>query len=278
MKKKNQTSDKKSFKKQLISGGVYIALSAVAVAVTVNTAISMLSPDISVPNLDNTNLKDFTTPLPTVPENIVLPKLDTELFSTPIQNKAESTTVSDLPSGVSAEVTQDFSLITEEASLQNSVSDEPNESILTEISAEIDISGDSFVKPCDGFITVEHSVDIPVYSPTLSDYRTHNGIDIAADKNAVVVSAKGGIITKIYSDDLYGHSLQLDTPDGFTMIYSNLSMPLSDGIQEGLAVSAGTVLGSIGESAIIEASQESHLHFELYKDSLPVNPAEYIDF
>ena len=278
MKKKNQISDKKSLKKQLISGGVYIALSAVAVAVTVNTAISMLSPDLSVPNPDSTNHQDISTPLPTVPENIVLPKLDTEFFSTPSQNKEESSAVSDSPSGVSAEITQDFSPLSEEALLKNSATVEPTESILTQITPEIDVSGDSFVKPCDGFITVEHSVDIPVYSPTLGDYRTHNGIDIAADKNAVVVSAKGGIITKIYSDDLYGHSLQLDTPDGFTMIYSNLSMPLSDGIQEGLAVSAGTVLGSIGESAIIEASQESHLHFELYKDSLSVNPSEYIDF
>jgi hypothetical protein len=273
MKNKTQNTEKKTLKKQLISGGVYIALSAVAVAVTVNTAVSMLSSDDTPKPLSLTpDSTDIV--LPSVPEELVLPSYDSSLYNSLPGTTSEHTPVADIPSGISAEVVEDTS-DTENISMEDTGEVQFD---IAEISSNANLGEDSFVKPCNGFVTVEHSLGIPVYSPTLGDYRTHTGIDIAADKNAVVSTVKGGVITEIYTDDLYGHSLKLETPDGYTFIYSNLSMPLSDGIAEGTAVTTSTVLGCIGDSAISEIGQESHLHFEMYKDNEAVNPCDFIDF
>lgn len=44
-----------------------------------------------------------------------------------------------------------------------------------------EIGYEGFVKPCSGFISKEYSMEVPVYSATMYDYRTHAGMDIAAD-------------------------------------------------------------------------------------------------
>lgn len=283
MKKNNQNSTKKTLKKQLISGGVYIALSAVAVAVTVNTAVSIMSKNNNLPGIDEASGNDsnkMQLNLPSVPENIVMPNVDIP-FSAEIPSD-DNVSVSESPSGISAEIfdeTQDSSLLTGDTfTLTENQPDELSQYDVKEIASNTNLGQDTFIKPCDGFVTVEHSVDIPVYSSTFGDYRTHCGIDIAADKGAVVSAVKGGVITKIYTDDLYGHTLHLETPDGYTFVYSNLSMPLSQGIEEGLAVSTGTILASVGDSAICESAQESHLHFEVQKDDCYINPLDIIVF
>ncbi len=283
MKKNNQNSTKKTLKKQLISGGVYIALSAVAVAVTVNTAVSIMSKNNNLPSIHEapgSDINKIQLNLPSVPENIVLPKTDIPFSSA--NPSDENVSVSETPSGISAEILQkdpEDPFTTDGAlNMLENQTDELSPYDVAEISSNTNLGEDVFIKPCDGFVTVEHSVDIPVYSSTFGDYRTHCGIDIAADKGAVVSAVKGGVITKIYTDDLYGHTLHLDTPDGYTFVYSNLSMPLSHGIEEGLAVSTGTILASVGDSAISESAQESHLHFEVQKDNCFINPLDIIVF
>lgn len=278
MKKNHSNPEKRTLKKQLISGGVYIALSAVAVAVTVNTAVSMLSKNTDLPSIDD-SLK-----LPTVPENIAVPEIDLPNTGNLLTFPDKDISVSDSPSGISAEITQSEAsgisdtVPTEELSqTEESSIDKPILDV-AEISSNANLGENVFVKPCDGFITVGHSVDMPVYSPTLGDYRTHSGVDIAADMGAIVKAVKGGVVTKIYSDDLYGSCLELETPDGYTFVYSNLTPALSEGIEEGIAVSTGTIIGSVGDSAILEAAQESHLHFELRKDGASIDPEDVISF
>lgn len=272
MSKRSSNSGKKPLKKQLISAGVYVALSAVAVAVTVNTAVSMLSPKDSLENLEN-SLDNLNLDIPKISEDFSTPQIS---LNTPEISFTDDSPVSLSPSGIASEV------ITENTALENTADLEqaqnPDLADIAEISSNTDLGEDVFIKPCDGFITVEHSVDIPVYSPTLGDYRTHCGVDIAVDKGSLVKAARGGVITQIYEDDLLGSCLCLETPDGFTLLYANLSQPLADGIEENLAVSVGTVIGGIGNGAIAESAQESHLHFELFKDGESVNPADYIDF
>jgi murein DD-endopeptidase MepM/ murein hydrolase activator NlpD len=44
------------------------------------------------------------------------------------------------------------------------------------------------------------------------------------------------------------------------------------GITAGATVKAGDKIGSVGDTALIEISEEPHLHFELYKDDVCTNP------
>ena len=284
MKKKRSDSPKNTLKKQLISGGVYIALSAVAVAVTVNTVMNMM-PDNNLPDL-NESIGNDEFKLPVVPQYNM-----SDVPSLPQVAILPDASVSRSPSGVSADVEEsestdaDFTAVpqipqisygTEEISEQSQTSQKDTEIQAT--TSDESFADRIYIKPCDGFITVEHSNDIPVYSPTFSDYRTHSGIDIAADKGSLVNAVANGVVTEIYTDALYGNTLKLETEDGCGFVYSNLSEDFPEGICEGVEISIGTVVGCVGESAISEASQESHLHFEMYVDGNSEDPRSVIDF
>lgn len=290
MKKFVSDSSKKTLKKQLISGGVYIALSAVAVAVTVNTAVSLLSKNLPVTEND-TSLSDISSDLPSLPDNFTLPKIP--------DSSSGSVTVSDSKEGVNSLVIEDdlyIGIQDEIASDKDEETPSPEEIVnptpelpfdeidgakanseISNVTVE-EIGEKEFIKPCDGFVTTQHSVDVPVYSPTLGDFRTHSGVDIAADKGAVVKSARSGKVTEIYTDDLYGNTVVTVCEDGYSVVYSNLSPILSEGIEKDVEISVGTVIGCVGESAIAEAGQESHLHFEILKDGIPTDPEELVDF
>ena len=57
-------------------------------------------------------------------------------------------------------------------------------------------------------------------------------------------------------------------------IYSNLAESVN--VQVGDAVEAGSVLGSVGTTAIAESASPSHLHFEMIEYDVPIDPLNYL--
>ena len=60
-------------------------------------------------------------------------------------------------------------------------------------------------------------------------------------------------------------------------IYKNLSAELPESTVVGAAVKAGDVIGTVGESAMIEVAEEPHLHLEMTVNGLQVDPMDYFD-
>ena len=58
-------------------------------------------------------------------------------------------------------------------------------------------------------------------------------------------------------------------------VYRNLAANLPDSIKIGANVSAGQVIGSIGESSLLEIADEPHLHLEMTVGGLAVDPRDY---
>jgi murein DD-endopeptidase MepM/ murein hydrolase activator NlpD len=77
------------------------------------------------------------------------------------------------------------------------------------IPSDANLGLSKFIKPCDGYVSKEHSLTIPVYSPTMSDYRTHHGVDVTGEAGDVVYVVCGGIVRDIYDDDLYGKTVKI---------------------------------------------------------------------
>ena len=113
-----------------------------------------------------------------------------------------------------------------------------------------------------------------MYSETLSEWVTHNGIDIKADKTTVVKSAEEGIVKSIKNDPRYGLTIVVSHNDGFETLYANLLS--SEFVKEGDKVTKGQALGTVGNTGVFESADEPHLHFEILKDSTPVDPNIYI--
>ena len=128
----------------------------------------------------------------------------------------------------------------------------------------------SFEKPVEGEIVREYAKDSLIYSETLQEWTTHTGIDIKADKTTVVKAAEAGTIKSIKNDPRYGLTIVIEHDDQYQTIYSNLLT--SEFVVEGEKVEKGQAIGTVGNTAVFEIADEPHLHFEIWKDSLPIDP------
>ena len=131
-----------------------------------------------------------------------------------------------------------------------------------------------FEKPVEGDVVRDFAVENLIYSETLQEWTTHTGIDIKADKTTVVKSAEAGIVKKIKNDPRYGLTIIIEHANGFQTVYSNLLT--SEFVVEGEKVEKGQSLGTVGNTAAFEIADEPHLHFEILKDLVQVDPNIYI--
>ena len=132
------------------------------------------------------------------------------------------------------------------------------------------------VRSDEAYVTNEFSMDYLIYSVTLDQYMTHCGIDIEAPEDTQVVAAAPGTVTAVYEDDRYGTSVEITHDDGMITIYSNLST--SDMVETGDTVEQGQIISGVGVSGLFESLEPAHLHLEMLKDGVYVDPAEYIKF
>lgn len=131
----------------------------------------------------------------------------------------------------------------------------------------------SFQAPVAGDIIKDFAMDTLVFSETLDEWCTHNGIDIKAEKASVVVAAEKGKVESIKNDPRYGLTVIIAHPNGFKSVYSNLLT--TEFVTEGEEVEKGQTIATVGETASFEVADECHLHFEMYKDGVAVNPTIY---
>lgn len=131
------------------------------------------------------------------------------------------------------------------------------------------------VDPLIGETLAAFSMDELIYSETLADWRTHDGVDIAAPLGTQVCAASYGTVTDVRDDDLMGTTVVIAHDDGCDTIYSNLQDMPTVGI--GDEVTAGQVIGSVGKTALGESTLPSHLHFAVTRDGEFIDPAEYLD-
>jgi murein DD-endopeptidase MepM/ murein hydrolase activator NlpD len=131
----------------------------------------------------------------------------------------------------------------------------------------------TFVAPMTaGNIIKEWSADIPVFSMTMEDYRLHMGIDVAASAGASVYAVADGTVESVSFHPMMGQTVVILHADGYKSVYQNMQTAVPTGITAGATVKAGDKIGTVGDTALIEISEEPHLHFELYKDGVCENP------
>ena len=133
-----------------------------------------------------------------------------------------------------------------------------------------------FIAPTSGIVSWEHSEDIYVFSPSMNDYRTHTGIDIATSLGADVYAAADGVVTKVWNDDFMGKCISISHNGDTVTVYKNLANEVAKGIVEGASVSAGQKIATVGDTAASESADEPHLHFELLVKNASVDPLDYI--
>lgn len=130
------------------------------------------------------------------------------------------------------------------------------------------------VAPVDGEPLNSFAADYLAYNSTTRDWRTHEGVDLAAAAGSTVKAAADGTVYTIYDDESLGTTVVLRHDNGYTTHYSNLAEEV--GVKVGDTLRAGDALGTVGTTANIETASEPHLHFEVYRNNAPVDPTEFL--
>lgn len=106
--------------------------------------------------------------------------------------------------------------------------------------------------------------------PVYGDSAFHTGIDIAAGRGRPVMPAMGGKVVFAGWLGGYGKMIEIRHPKGYTTKYAHLSKIK---VRQGQEVTSASVIGNVGDTG---TSTGYHLHFEVRKNSKPLNPLAFI--
>lgn len=98
----------------------------------------------------------------------------------------------------------------------------------------------------------------------------HSGLDFTADRGTEVYATGDGVVVKVESKRWgYGKSIIIDHGFGYKTLYAHLS---KFEVKEGQKIKRGELIGLIGSTG---KSTGPHLHYEVIKDGVKVNPIGY---
>ncbi len=130
-------------------------------------------------------------------------------------------------------------------------------------------------KPVSGEVLMDYAMDCLCYNPTTRDWRTHNGMDFAAEAGTAVLAAADGTVYTIYNDDSYGTTVVIRHADGYVTTYSSLNADV--GVSVGQDVKLGQTIGCVGTTAMVETSMGDHVHFSVSCNGAPVDPDDFFE-
>ncbi len=108
-------------------------------------------------------------------------------------------------------------------------------------------------------------------SPHGGGRRLHAGLDIAAPRGTPVVAPADGHVVFAGYHTAYGNLVVIDHGYGITTKYGHTSRML---VRVGDRVQRGELIAKVGNTG---RSTGPHLHFEVLKDGVPVNPRRFLD-
>lgn len=112
------------------------------------------------------------------------------------------------------------------------------------------------------------------WNEALGRYQIHLAIDFSSEQTDVF-SVLDGVVAEVESNSLDGQIIKIQHADGFVSVYSSLGEDAK--VNVGDKVTKGQLIGCASTSATNEKVDGGHLHFELLKDGVEVDPNNYLD-
>lgn len=131
----------------------------------------------------------------------------------------------------------------------------------------------SFKSPLENYEVIkDYSSDL-IYNEKMKDYRTHNGADVLASEGSEVYAAANGKVKGVYKDLLLGNVVEIEHGE-YLVYYCGLKDETK--VNPGDVVNAGDPIGEVG-TVPFEDNGESHLHIEVKKNGVYVDPKEILN-
>jgi len=105
--------------------------------------------------------------------------------------------------------------------------------------------------------------------------RTHNGIDLAADIGTPVLACRAGRVHTAVQPRGMGNYVVINHADGMSTLYGHLARI---DVADGCFVRQGQAVGRVGKTGNADHPyMQAHLHFEVKKDEVYLDPLEYLE-
>ena len=101
-------------------------------------------------------------------------------------------------------------------------------------------------------------------------HRYHPGIDIAAPEGTPVVAPADGVVKEVGRTPRYGIYVVIQHTPDLETLYGHLQKAV---VIEGWRVQKGDLIGFVGNTG---KSKGPHLHYEVRKNGIPVDPLSYL--
>ena len=130
-------------------------------------------------------------------------------------------------------------------------------------------------RPVAGEVIMDYAMDCLCYNPTTRDWRTHNGMDFAAEAGTPVKAAADGTVYTVYQDDTMGTTVVIRHEDGYVTTYCSLSADTA--VTVGQTVTLGQTIGYVGTTALLETALGDHVHFSVACNGVVMDPEAFFD-
>ena len=131
-----------------------------------------------------------------------------------------------------------------------------------------------FMLPLEGEIGLNYSTEKLIYSNTLEEWITHNGIDIIGEEADPVKAIESGVVESVKMDPRYGNTIIINHNEEYKSIYSNLST--QDLVYVGKKIEKGEIISGVGAGFGFESKEKPHVHLTILKNGESINPEEII--
>lgn len=128
-------------------------------------------------------------------------------------------------------------------------------------------SSSGFIRPSGGYTTSQFGYR---FHPIKHANILHAGMDFGG--GGPIVAAKSGTVVKAQYNSGWGWYVKIDHGNGLATLYAHMVQG-SLRVSVGQKVSQGQQIGTMGTTG---SSTGVHLHFEVYKNGVPTNPAPYL--
>lgn len=129
--------------------------------------------------------------------------------------------------------------------------------------AVMELSGTNFQAPVENPVITSH------YGSRWG--RNHQGVDLRASRRDDVLASASGVVVEAGTASGYGQMILIRHANGYSTRYAHLSRIR---VRTGQTVRRGDRIGRAGRSG---SATGVHLHFELLRNGVPVDPSRYID-
>lgn len=143
------------------------------------------------------------------------------------------------------------------------------------VSGETEIAVNVFGKALVGEVTCAFSADELVENKTFGDWRTHSGVDIAAEIGDTVSVIADGTVSAVIDDPMMGKTVVVNHINGYASTYSNLESEVLCAVGDELKL--GDAIGTVGNTAVAELLEPTHLHLELTLDQEQIDPLSVLE-